>query len=213
MVYEGQLNESQQCTSGAEIIAVANHQILATTKVNTNGQWTLKTDNQANWIIAQCRQSAIAAVAASPSRSLQLTLPKLELLEFEAVGLEDSVGAWLDPVELDGISHELIESFFIRPNGLLDLHVTEFQFTTAGKTVSVPVQRGTYRISGGTINLHPSTTLHAIQLTGVTDLISGNYFSSDNGQVIITVNAPAKFRLHFEKIVNPSESLTIKLSP
>jgi hypothetical protein len=64
--------------------------------------------------------------------------------------------------------------------------------------VTIPVQRGLFRLSGGTVSLRPSFGANPVQLAGVTHVATGVRIESQAGQAIIDVQGPAWYRLDFE---------------
>jgi hypothetical protein len=199
MTYSGILTHAAECaTAQQRVVALADRRLLAAVPVGADGRWRLETDAQSDWIVAQCRQKAVAAAAAAPADAAQLHLPELVELDLEQDGAEKTMTVWVDPVDLIGFPHDLIWSLFAQPDQVVDLHVAELELPPRGKRVTIPVQRGLFRLSGGTVSLRPSFGANPVQLAGVTHVATGVRIESQAGQAIIDVQGPAWYRLDFE---------------
>jgi hypothetical protein len=198
MRYSGILSHAAQSVAApARVVAVVDRRLLAAMPVGPDGRWTLDPVAQPQWIVAQCRRLAVAAVAAPPDAA-HLRFPDLVELELEQDGAEKVLTVWVDPVELVGFPHDLIWSLFAEPDDVVELHVAELQLPPRGKRVTIPVQRGRFRLSGGTVALSPRAGLGAVQLAGVTHIDTGIRIPSQAGQAIIDIHGPARYRLDFE---------------
>ena len=195
MIHGGTLNHGPGQT---RVVAIANHRLLAAIMTGANGRWSLDTEVAPEWIVAQRRQTAVAAAAAAPADAAQLHLPELVELELEQAGAVPHMTVWVDPVELAGLPHELIWSLFAEPDQVVALHVAELVLPPRGKSMTIPVQRGRFRLSGGTISLRPSIGADPWRLAGVTNLDTGIRIEGQAGLVIIDIQGPARYRLDFE---------------
>jgi hypothetical protein len=210
MRYGGTVSNITPRTSEQRVIAVADHLVLAAAPVDANGHWTLETDAHATWIIAQSRQLAVAAVAAEPTANMHLKLPELVDIDLEQGGTESGVTLWIDPIELAGFPDHLIWSLFAQPDRVVDLHVAELNLPP-GECVTIPVQRGRYRLSGGTIAIRPGFGPDALQLKSVTDVATGKLTDGDNGLVVLDIRIPARYLLHFHQVSSTNGAMTIEL--
>jgi hypothetical protein len=199
MTYSGILTHAAECaTAQKRVVALADRRLVAAVPVGADGRWRLDTDAQLDWIIVQCRQKAVAATAAEPADAAQLHLPELVELELEQSDAEKNMTVWVDPVDLIGFPYDLIWSLFAEPDQVVELHVAELTLPPRGKSVSIPVQRGRFRLSGGTVSLRPSFGADPVQLAGVTDVSTGIRIETKAGQAIIEIHGPARYRLDFE---------------
>jgi len=99
---------------------------------------------------------------------------------------------------LIGFPQDLIWSLFAQPDQVVELHVAEIELPPAGTRATIRVQRGRFRLSGGTIALRPGGA-DPVQLASVTDVATGSQIKSESGQVIIDVHGPSRYRLAFER--------------
>jgi hypothetical protein len=209
MIYAGDLTYTTPCRASTRIIAVAGGRILAQAPVSADGRWRVKTDVKADAIIGQQRHTAVAAAALTPQAPMHLTLPELVAFEFETERAATRLPAWLDPIALAGLPSDLNWSFFAQTGGLVDLHVCEFHFTPYKRRVTIPVQRGRYRLSAGTLALRPGSGEPPIQLSGVTLMTSNTHIKSQNGQVVLNVDDACSYRLHFAEAEFSSHTVTL----
>ena len=106
---------------------------------------------------------------------------------------------WVDPIDLAGFPQDLIWSLFAQPDKIVDLHVAELTLAPGGKPVTILLQPGRFRLSGGTIALRPGFGSAPLKLTGVTEVATGARIEGHNGQFIIDIHGPARYRLNFGK--------------
>src|SRR2546425_9728956 len=102
MTNSGIVTHTTACTAPTRVVALADHRVLAAVPVRADGRWRLDTDSEASWIVAQCRQIAVAAVAAKPADAAHMELPELFELELEQESTEKILTVWVDPVNLIG---------------------------------------------------------------------------------------------------------------
>src|SRR3989442_2986905 len=197
MTNSGIVTHTTVCTAPTRVVALTDHRVLAEVPVGADGRWRLETDAQPIWIVAQCRETAVAAAAAKPAVAAHLELPELVELELEQESTETTLTVWVDPVELIGFPHDLIWSLFAQPDQVVELHVAELELSR-GKRVTIPVQRGRFRLSGGTVALRPSFGADPVQLASVTNVVTRTRIESQAGQAIVDVQGPARYRLDFE---------------
>lgn len=198
MLYYGAVSNVDLCPTPPEILAIAENRLLGMSTTDAHGNWSLDIDGQADWIITRCRQTALAATAARPENTSHLTLPDTVALQLEVDNATEQTNtAWIDPIALEGFPEELLWSLYSKAEGTIDLHVTEFHLPVNGQPVTVSVQRGQFKLSGGTIALHPSPRDPALELSGVTHIKSGQYIAAQEGQVLLTIEDSAHYRLHF----------------
>jgi hypothetical protein len=164
--------------------------------VRAGGLWSLETEARPDWIVAQCGEKAVGAAVIAPDEAARLELPELVKLDLEQ-GSEETVTAWVDPIELIGFPSDLVWSLFVQADSVVKLHVAELALPPRGRRATVFVQRGRYRLSGGTVSLRPSIGAHPMQLVSVTDVTSGVRIVSREGVAILDVQGPSRYGLDF----------------
>lgn len=216
MIHQGMLTYKTPCSAAARVAAVSGHRVLAETAPGPDGRWTLETVTEADRIIAQLRQTAVAAVAEDPGAAARIELPELVDLALDLdtgqAGLAGGVKVWLDPVELEGFPRNFIGTLFARPGGITAIHLGECTLFPGSGPAVVPVQRGRYRLSGGTVSLRPGFGADALQLAGVTAKGSEKRMTAQDGVVIIDVTAPGSYRLVFERAVMSGNTIRLPVS-
>lgn len=216
MIYQGTLTYKTPCSAAARVAAISGHRVLAETAPGPDGRWTIETEAEADRIIAQCLQTAVAAVDGHPGAPAHLELPEMVDLALDLdtgqAGFAGGVTVWLDPMDLEGFPRNLIGVLFARPGGITALHLGESILFPGSAPAVVSAQRGRYRLSGGTVSLRPGFGAGALQLAGVTEVASGRRIAAQDGVVIIDVTAPGRYRLWFESAVMSSDTIRLSVS-
>lgn len=211
MMYSGNLIQTTRCNAPVRVIAAAYGRLLAEAPVSADGHWRLKTDKHADAIIAQQHRSAVSAVYLTPQPQIRIKLPEMVTLEFKTDVAPYNLPGWLDPAALEGFPDNMIGLLFARSGGLIDLHVCEFELTPDQKRVKVPVQRGRYRLSAGTVAIRPGFGDRPLQLAGVTDMNADKLIKRENGVFKLNIVESARFRLHFSEAVLDGDRFTLSI--
>lgn len=211
MIYQGTLTYKTPCSAAARVAAVSGHRVLAETAPGPDGRWRLESVAEADRIIAQLGQTAVAAVAGDPGAATRLEMPELVDLSLDTgqAGLTGGVTVWIDPVDLEGFPRNLIGALFAQPGGITAIHLSECTLFLGSGPVVVPVQHGRYRLSGGTVSLRPGFDAEALQLAGVMAVGSERRMAAQDGVVIIDVTAPGSYRLLFESAVMSGNTIRL----
>ena len=181
--------------ASARVIAVGDRgDVLSETHAGKDGSWTLRTGHPVAWVVASLTGSRIAAVAAEPGNTHVLQFPPLVDVQFAFSEPPTGALVWIDPVQIEGFPSELLPALRLHANRTLDIHLGELPATG---TQRFPVQRGSYRISGGVMAFSPQPTSSAFVLDTVVDEASGATLRGVGGEVVAVVTAGVRYRVGF----------------
>lgn len=211
MHYSGVLDNATNGQAVTRVVAVAGDRVLAATAVDVDGRWSLNVDSGVNWIVAQQRERAVAAIASVPEKAARLALPALVNVELEQHDIPPGVALWIDPVELPGFPQHLMWSLFVDPGGIVKMHVIELGLEAGAHPAAVRLQPGRYRFSGGRISLRPGPASETIVLAGITNIATGRRIDATNGLVVAEVDGPARYRLHFTTATTTGADRSVSL--
>lgn len=177
-----------------------HHSVVSESGVHDDGSWSLDVAEPVDWVVGQLRGSRLAAVASEPSDALHLELPSLSRLVLRPEGPVHGASVWLDPVEIDGYPRELSWALRSHPGSVIDLHIGAY--VAEVDSIILYVQRGTYRISGGRLSLHPGSS-PGTEVAHVVDESSGSTHVAGDGSVDIAVDGDALYRVTFAEVAPP----------
>ena len=174
------------------------NEFLGETHPEADGRWSMTVGGAASRIVAQEAGERIGAAIAQVADSGQITLPAVIPVEFTFDPVVQGAELAVDPLALTGFPGDLLWVLRTHPSNVIDLHVG--QYSVGPSPVRVDLQSGRYRLSGGRLALHPviSQAQAAQRLAGVEDVASGQRLSATNGEIVLDVSGPARYRVTFE---------------
>lgn len=178
---------------GGRVVVLAGGRAVAETPLAGDGTWALEHEGGVDWLVVQVGGDRIAAVAARPADGQTVALPPLVTLRLLIQGAAGDALLWLDPVRLDGFPDDLLWALRTHPGGIIDLHVGTWG---AGEPeLTLAVQPGTYRLSGGTIALHPGQLGRTVaEVVGP----GGAVVQPSDGEVVLEVSGDSQYTVRLE---------------
>jgi hypothetical protein len=148
-------------------------------------------------LVGVSTQDGIAAVGTLAVPNATLVLPPTMRCHFEFEGVAPHAQLWLDPLELDQFDHSLLPALRAGPDGSIVLHVGSFD--VAGP-LTLSLQAGRYRLSGGRIAIHPAVDSGSMGLRvgEVIDLASGHPLARANSDWLLTIRQQGLYQVRFE---------------
>jgi hypothetical protein len=148
-----------------------------------DGPWALEHEGDIDLVVVQVDGDRIAATTAAPIDGQTVALPPLVALRLLVQSAADNAMLWLDPMHLDGFPDELLWALRIHPGGTIDFHIGAWGL--GEPELSLAVQPGTYRLSGGTVALHPGQQGSTVtQVAGP----GGAVIEASDGEVVLKIS-------------------------
>jgi hypothetical protein len=170
--------------------------VLAEFPVAPDHRWTFEFEGQRSAVVGQLKGRRIAAAFAHTEAADEISIPDLVQIDFQFEPPSANAALWIDPVALDGFPDAFLWALRSHADGSVDLHVGEF---TASKPLTLWLQRGKYRISGGCFSLRPDATgrEEAITIEYARNEKTGNIIRSKDQEIVLDVHGDDQWRLLF----------------
>jgi hypothetical protein len=194
MLIKGKLIDYDAADPHDRIVALSDQRaLLAEGSMDTKGNWSLDLLVQPANVVAQFGGSRLGAVQYSIAEAARMSMPSFVSIQFWAIDPFEGATVRLDPIELEGYPQDLNWVLRSHPNQIVDLHVAEMP--CGRDPLALQLQRGTYRLSGGTIAIR-SFEKNLI-LYSVTNEDTGVITKAINGDVVLDVSGPSRYELSF----------------
>lgn len=170
----------------------------AVTESDDNGCWHLPADSTLTMFVGVRTRDGIAATRTAAASGTTLVLPETMTCRFEFDCAAPYTQLWLDPLRIDGFDDTLLLALRAGPSGSIVLHVGSFE--AAGGALTLELQPGRYRLSGGRIAIHPALGMDSegLMVGEVVDLVGGQPLARQDGDWLLHIRQPGHYRVRYE---------------
>jgi hypothetical protein len=179
---------------GSRVVAVRWTRAVDEATVRPDGSWELAPQEPVDRVVFQLTGDRLGAVAVAVEDAGTVAAPRLATLALTLRDAAPGAAVWLDPEALEGFPDELLEVLRTHPDGTVDLHVGAW--TAHEPSLTIAVQPGRYRLSGGLIALHPTSSGQSV--AGLRPAEDGpETVADETGEVTFEVTQDAGVQLRF----------------
>lgn len=170
--------------------------VLQAATADGAGRWQLAAPHATARVLGSASATGIAAGVAPAQTGAAIVLAPTETCDIELHGAGRDTQVWLDPLQLDGLPAELLAALRATPDGAVLLHIGTWD--AAPGRLSLALQRGTYRVSGGRLAIGDSDAAAALGIGSVVDAASGTSLRRRGGDWLLDVRGPVRCVVRYE---------------